>query len=198
MGGGVVLQFALDHPDRVLSLTLVDSALPGFTYGDETTAHIQQFMQAVQADGPRAAIDKVWLQHPFFDGVRRDPELFEVRSQDSARLPGAGHARRRAAGRLSPRSREPARGDPCTNARHRRRERHPGLPPHRGSSSPRTSRTRARRSSRTAGTCRRTRSRRSSTDSSSNSFAPLVHVPVLVRCSLSVPSVYHLCHSADD
>ena len=77
MGGGVVLQFALDHPDRVLSLTLVDSALPGFTYDDETTAHIQQFMQAVQADGARAAIDNVWLQHPFFDGVRRDPQLFE-------------------------------------------------------------------------------------------------------------------------
>ena len=77
MGGGVVLQFALDHPERALSLTLVDSALPGFTYGDETTAHIQQFMEAVRRDGPRAAIDNVWLQHPFFDGVRRDPQLFE-------------------------------------------------------------------------------------------------------------------------
>jgi len=77
MGGGVVLQFALDHPERVLSLTLVDSALPGFTYGDEATAHIQQFMEAVRADGPRAAIDNIWLQHPFFDGVRRDPQLFE-------------------------------------------------------------------------------------------------------------------------
>jgi 3-oxoadipate enol-lactonase len=78
MGGGVVLQFALDHPERVLSLTLVDSALPGFTYGDETTAHIQRFMEAVQADGPHEAIDNVWLQHPFFDGVRRDPALYEA------------------------------------------------------------------------------------------------------------------------
>jgi 3-oxoadipate enol-lactonase len=78
MGGGVVLQFAVDLPERVLSLTLVDSALPGFTYDDETTAHIQQFMEAVRTDGPRAAIDNVWLQHPFFDGVRRDPEKFEA------------------------------------------------------------------------------------------------------------------------
>jgi 3-oxoadipate enol-lactonase len=76
MGGGVVLQFALDNPERVLSLTLVDSALPGFTYGEETTAHIQQFMEAARADGPRDAIDRVWLQHPFFDGVRRDPDTF--------------------------------------------------------------------------------------------------------------------------
>jgi pimeloyl-ACP methyl ester carboxylesterase len=78
MGGGIVLQFALDLPERILSLTLFDSALPGFTYGDETTAHIQQFMEAVRTDGPRAAIDNVWLQHPFFDGVRRDPQQFEA------------------------------------------------------------------------------------------------------------------------
>jgi 3-oxoadipate enol-lactonase len=77
MGGGVALQFALDSPDRVLSLTLVDSALPGFTYGDETTAHIQQFMDAVTTNGAKNAIDRVWLAHPFFDGVRRDPVLFE-------------------------------------------------------------------------------------------------------------------------
>jgi pimeloyl-ACP methyl ester carboxylesterase len=77
MGGGVALQFALDSPERVLSLTLVDSALPGFTYGEETTAHIQQFMEAVTTEGARTAIDKVWLAHPFFDGVRRDPELFK-------------------------------------------------------------------------------------------------------------------------
>jgi len=78
MGGGVALQFALDYPDRVLSLTLVDSALPGFTYADETTAHIQRFMDAVRSDGPRNAIDKVWLAHPFFDGVRREPERLAV------------------------------------------------------------------------------------------------------------------------
>ena len=76
MGGGVALQFALDFAVRVLSLTLVDSALPGFTYGDQTTAHIQQFMDAVRSEGAREAINRVWLEHPFFDGVRRDPQRF--------------------------------------------------------------------------------------------------------------------------
>ncbi len=78
MGGGIALQFALDFPERVLSLTLVDSALPGFSYSDETSVRIEQFVSAVRSDGPRAAIDKVWLQHPFFDGVRRSPEQFEL------------------------------------------------------------------------------------------------------------------------
>ena len=55
MGGGIGLQFALDYPGRVLSLTLVDSALPGFTYGDETTAHIQNFMEAVRSEGAPGA-----------------------------------------------------------------------------------------------------------------------------------------------
>jgi 3-oxoadipate enol-lactonase len=76
MGGGIALQFALDYPDRVLSLTLVDPALPGFTYGDETTTHIQRFMDAVRSHGPRDAVDQLWLEHPFFDGVRRAPAQF--------------------------------------------------------------------------------------------------------------------------
>ena len=78
MGGGIALQFALDHAERVLSLTLVDSVLPGYSYADDTTAHFQRFMEAVRSDGPRAAIDNVWLRHPFFDGVRRHPDQYEA------------------------------------------------------------------------------------------------------------------------
>jgi len=74
MGGGVALQFALDFPERVLSLTLVDSALPGFSYSEETAGRIEEFVNAVRADGPRAALENIWLQHPFFDGVRRSPK----------------------------------------------------------------------------------------------------------------------------
>jgi len=76
MGGGIALQFALDFPRRVLSLTLVDSTLPGFTYGAEFARQIEELVQAVRTDGPRAAFERLWLSHPLFDGIRRYPDRF--------------------------------------------------------------------------------------------------------------------------
>ena len=46
------------------------AVLPGDGIGPEVIE------QAVRSDGPRQAIDRVWLEHPFFNGVRRDPERF--------------------------------------------------------------------------------------------------------------------------
>jgi 3-oxoadipate enol-lactonase len=77
MGGGVALQFALDNPQRTLSLTLVDSTLPGFTYSEEAAGRIEALMEAVRTRGARAALENVYLRHPFFDGIRRVPEQFE-------------------------------------------------------------------------------------------------------------------------
>ena len=84
MGGGIALQFALDFPARVLSLTLVDSALPGFTYSDQFSRQIEALVAAVRAESlsaeganPRAALERLWLTHPLFDGLRRFPDRFQ-------------------------------------------------------------------------------------------------------------------------
>ncbi len=87
MGGGIALQFALSAsggPARVLSLTLVDSALPGFTYSDEFSRQIEALVAAVRAESlsaqgasPRAAFERLWLTHPLFDGLRRFPDRFQ-------------------------------------------------------------------------------------------------------------------------
>lgn len=77
MGGGIALQFALDFPARVRSLTLVDSALPGFTYSEEFSRQIEELLAAVRAEGPRAAFERLWLTHPMFDGLRRFPDRFQ-------------------------------------------------------------------------------------------------------------------------
>lgn len=81
MGGSIAMQFALDQPDRVRSLTLIDSALPGFGYSPEFESAIRELQEAVRREGPRAAFERLWLPHPLFDGLRRFPDRFAALSQ---------------------------------------------------------------------------------------------------------------------
>jgi pimeloyl-ACP methyl ester carboxylesterase len=76
MGGAIALELALEQPGRVASLTLLDSALPGFAYSPQFEDDIERLREAVRAEGPRAALERHWLTHPIFDGVRRRPEAF--------------------------------------------------------------------------------------------------------------------------
>jgi pimeloyl-ACP methyl ester carboxylesterase len=81
MGGGVAMAFVLANPKRALSLTFVDSALPGFGYDASLGEEMGAMKTALQSGG-HEAFAAIWLQHPFFEGVRRQPQLLaELREQ---------------------------------------------------------------------------------------------------------------------
>ena len=92
MGGGIALQFAIEFGERVRSLMLVDSALPGFTYGEEFTARIEALVEAVRTEGPRAAFERLWLNDPLFDGIKRYPARFEMLREIVLGFPGGGYS----------------------------------------------------------------------------------------------------------
>jgi proline-specific peptidase len=77
LGGGIALEFTLRLPEMVDALILADSVLDGFDYSREFTDSLRHLQQRVRRDGAESALQNVWLQHPLFDGVRDDPDLFQ-------------------------------------------------------------------------------------------------------------------------
>lgn len=72
MGGEIVLDMALEEPDRVLSLTLVGSAPSGFEPQGEPPRYLMEMIGAVQQGDVARASElqiRIWL-----DGPQREPE----------------------------------------------------------------------------------------------------------------------------
>lgn len=69
MGGGVAIDFALDHPDRISKLVLVGSSIGGFTFGPEH-AHVFEEAAAARMAGDLTALNEAML-HLFLDGPDR-------------------------------------------------------------------------------------------------------------------------------
>lgn len=72
-GAAVAADFALRHPKRVQSLTLVGPMLLGRRTGIEAWARCV----ALANEGDRGTAVEVWLDDPLFEGVRADEETFE-------------------------------------------------------------------------------------------------------------------------
>lgn len=76
MGGGVALNFALDHPERVSRLILVSPAMVGWEWSDEWKA-LWRAVAAPARDGNLALARDRWFAHPMFAALRRDPAAAE-------------------------------------------------------------------------------------------------------------------------
>jgi len=88
-GAEIALQFALDFPERALSLALLAPTLEGFPWRDDTRAARRDLL-AAYARNPQQAIAEKWLPSRVFD-VARESEITFERLEDiygTARLAG--------------------------------------------------------------------------------------------------------------
>jgi 3-oxoadipate enol-lactonase len=74
MGGSMALRFALEQPDAVRSLTLIDSALDGFSWSEAWTVGMKAIRMAAR-NGDLDESKQLWLAHELFTPAQRDPQL---------------------------------------------------------------------------------------------------------------------------
>ena len=73
-GGGVTLDFALAHPQRVQGLALIDTILGGIAWSAASKARNDAVWEAARAGGIAAA-KASWLAHPLFAPAMRQPAV---------------------------------------------------------------------------------------------------------------------------
>jgi 2-succinyl-6-hydroxy-2,4-cyclohexadiene-1-carboxylate synthase len=72
MGGGVALNFALSHPDRVSRLALISPAMVGWEWSDEWRALWRGATDPARG-GDMDLARQNWFDHPMFAPLRRNP-----------------------------------------------------------------------------------------------------------------------------
>lgn len=76
MGGGVALNFALNHPERVSRLILISPAVVGWEWSDEWNALWRRSTEPARA-GDLDLARQAWFEHPMFAALCRDPVAAE-------------------------------------------------------------------------------------------------------------------------
>jgi pimeloyl-ACP methyl ester carboxylesterase len=73
MGGGIAVEFTLEHPERVRALIPVDSTLGGFSYSDEFNAIFKELFSKFSKEGLGSA-KTVWMGCQLFEPIFEMPE----------------------------------------------------------------------------------------------------------------------------
>jgi 3-oxoadipate enol-lactonase len=74
MGGHLALRFAIEQPNSVRSLTLIDSALEGYSWSEAWSRGMDKIRSAAK-NGAVGAAKQLWLAHELFAPAQRDPQL---------------------------------------------------------------------------------------------------------------------------
>ena len=78
MGGGVALNFALSHPERVSRLILISPAMVGWEWSDEWKA-LWRGVSSAARSGDMPLARELWWQHPMFAVARESDAADELR-----------------------------------------------------------------------------------------------------------------------
>jgi len=73
MGGGIAFDFAVEHPERVLSVIGIGSAVGGTTVDYGPMSASVGAMYAAAGEGELAEAKRIWLESPLFAPARRHP-----------------------------------------------------------------------------------------------------------------------------
>lgn len=81
MGGGIAIDFALSHPDRVGCLVLAEPGLRGYQWSEEVMETMNAVMTAAKERGRDAAIEE-FLGRPVFASAKDKPAAYaSIRNQ---------------------------------------------------------------------------------------------------------------------
>jgi pimeloyl-ACP methyl ester carboxylesterase len=83
LGGATVLNFALNHPERVRRLVLVSPLMVGWTWTADWVERWKAIGRAARA-GDMAQARALWWEHPLFDAVRETPAAAAMRASIEA------------------------------------------------------------------------------------------------------------------
>jgi 3-oxoadipate enol-lactonase len=88
MGGGIALSAVLAHPERVDRLVLASSTVGGLPWEEGMWNYFRDFETAARGLGVQVAIDKVWINGPLFNSVKRYPALHKRLREMAGRFSG--------------------------------------------------------------------------------------------------------------
>ncbi len=94
LGGGVALELAIERPELVGGLVLIDAVLPDRPFEPEFLANLKEVARTIRTEGLRAAMEGPWASSPLFATSLSKPAVREKLAEILRDFPGADYLAR--------------------------------------------------------------------------------------------------------